>query len=89
MQSIPVDLNRDKIIDQYNITMRIRKPNSDLFLSKVDLIIAFDYQLKNLIKMKMEGLTVVSVDTMASTKMNPGKVRTTGTIDFIQPNAMK
>jgi hypothetical protein len=29
---IPVDKNKDGIIDQYNITMRVRKPSADLAL---------------------------------------------------------
>jgi len=35
---------------------------------------AFDYELSDLIKMKMQGLAVVSVDAFASDSLNAGKI---------------
>lgn len=55
----------------------------------MDLILAFDYQLSEVIKLKMEGLAIISVDTLASQNLNPSTIKTTGTMRFIQPNSLK
>ena len=73
-QAIPLDLDRDGIVDQYNVTMRIKKPTTTLQLAQANLILAFDYELNELIKMKMQGLAVISVDAFASSKLNAGKI---------------
>jgi hypothetical protein len=52
-QAMPVDQDRDGMVDQFNITMRIKKPLSTLKLQKANIILAFDYQLKDLVRMKM------------------------------------
>ena len=46
--------------------MRIKKPASNLNLQNLNVILAVDYELKDMIRMKMEGLAVVQVDTFAS-----------------------
>jgi hypothetical protein len=33
ISSIPLDFNKDGVFDQWNVTMRIRKPSFDLALS--------------------------------------------------------
>ena len=71
IQSIAVDQDHDGMVDYYNISMRVKKPLSHLKLRKMDLIIAFDYKLESLIKLKMEGLAIISVDTLATPKLNP------------------
>lgn len=89
IQATPIDIDLDGVVDQYNISMRIKKPVDDWRLRKMDLIIAFDYKLKDIIKLKMEGLAIVSVDTMASAKLNPSEIRTRGQMELIQPIALK
>lgn len=69
-----VDADFDGVVDQYNISMRVKKPVDSWRLRKMDLIIAFDYKLSDIIKLKMEGLAIVSVDTLASSKLNPTEI---------------
>ena len=64
--------------------MRIKKPEKGWKLRKLDLIIAFDYQLSEIIKLQMEGLALISVDTLASKNLNPTVVRTSGDMKLIQ-----
>jgi hypothetical protein len=66
IKSSAVDLNNDGVIDQYNISLRIKKPWAGMTLSRADLILAFNYELKGLLKMKMEGLAVVTADSLSS-----------------------
>jgi len=46
--------------------MRLKKPKSSLNLQNFNMIIAFDYELKDMIRMKMEGLAYVQIDAFAS-----------------------
>jgi len=81
-----VDLNHDGIVDQYNMTMRVRKPfrpaakadDKDYSLKNANLILAFDYKLTGLIKMKLEALAVVSIDALVEDTLNAGKITTYG-----------
>lgn len=83
IQTVAIDTDFDGIVDQYNISMRIKKPDNSLKLRKVDLIIAFDYQLNQIIKLKMEGLAIVSLDTLASDNLNPTLIKTSGNMNLI------
>lgn len=76
-------------MDHYNISMRIKKPESNLRLRKMDLVIAFDYALNSIIKLKMEGLAIISVDTLSSAKLNPVSINTQGTVQLVQPISLK
>ena len=49
----PVDTDRDGIVDQYNVTMRIKKPVKTLKMEQANIILAFDYQLSELVKMSI------------------------------------
>ena len=85
-QALPVDQDRDGLVDQYNITIRIKKPLSTLKLEQASIILAFDYQLKDLLKMKMQGLAVVTVEAPAV--LNAGKIIAQGQLNLKQPNAL-
>ena len=61
IKSVGIDLNNDGIYDQWNITMRVRKPDTSLKLSQASLIAAFDYQTRESVKMQMESLAVSQV----------------------------
>lgn len=43
-------------------------------LANANLILAFDYQLHDIIHMKMEGLAVVDIETLSSGHLNAGKL---------------
>ena len=95
IQSISLDQDRDGTIDQYNVTMRIKKPKalnadkvSPLKMQQLNVVLAFDYQLKDMINLKMEGLAVMQVDAIASDKLNAGTVKSDGSIRLRQPNAL-
>lgn len=83
IQTVAVDSDFDEIVDQYNITLRVKKPVNSWKLRKVDLIVAFDYQLNNIIKLKMEGLAIVSIDTLASDNLNPIMIKTNGVMNLV------
>jgi hypothetical protein len=44
--------------------------------------LAFDYSLEDLVKMKMHGLAVISVDAFASDKLNAGKILAQGQLNL-------
>ena len=52
------------------------------------MIIAFDYELKDMIRMKMEGLAYVQIDAFASKNLNAGSITTQGSLNLVQPNAL-
>ena len=56
--------------------MRIKKPVKDIALRGVNMILAFDYEVSGLIKMKMEGIAELSVKTLGSANINAGKIGT-------------
>jgi len=84
----PVDRNKDGVIDQYNITMRVRKPSADLALQQMHIVMAFDYEISDLIHMKLEGLANVNIHAMASSKLSASKLKTQGHLNLRQPNAL-
>lgn len=58
VESAGVDLDKDGRIDQWNITMKIKKPQSNFKLEQANLIVAFDYQTDDTVQMQMESLAV-------------------------------
>ena len=88
IQTIALDNDRDGKIDQLNVTMRLKKPKSSLNLQNFNMIMAFDYELKDMIRMKMEGLAYVQIDAFASRNLNAGSITTQGSLNLVQPNAL-
>ena len=81
IKSVGIDLNNDGVYDQWNITMRVRKPENDLKLSQASLIAAFDYQTRDSVKMQMESLAVAQIRIPSSSdKICASKVTTSGTL---------
>ena len=58
VQSVGVDTDKDGNIDQWNITMSIRKPELYYKLEDVNIIVAFDYKTDDSVNMQMEALAV-------------------------------
>ena len=81
IKSVGNDLNNDGIYEQWNITMRVRKPSPTFKLAQANIIAAFDYQTQDNVKMQMESLAVsqVSIPT-GSTDVCASKVTTSGTL---------
>lgn len=82
MSYIPIDKNGDGIIDQYNMTIRVRKPIEQMALTQSNLILAFDYELTQDVKMKMEGLAFVQFTPLASDKLSASKLRAHGYLNL-------
>jgi len=59
IQTISLDHDRDGVLDQYNITLRYKKSKKSLKMQQMNVILAFDYQLQDMINLKMEGLVVM------------------------------
>ena len=75
------DLNNDGIYEQWNITMRVRKPNPEFKLAQANIIAAFDYQTQDNVKMQMESLAVSQVSIPAgSMNVCASKVTMSGTL---------
>ena len=53
-----MDLDKDGRIDQWNITMKIKKPQSNFKLEQANLIVGLDYKTDDTVKMQMESLAV-------------------------------
>ena len=47
---------------------------------------AFDYELQELVNMRMQGLAVIEAHAISS--LNAGKVSTNGQLNLRQPNAL-
>ena len=89
IKSVGIDLNNDGVYDQWNITMRVRKPEADLKLSQASLIAAFDYQTRDSVKMQMESLAVAQIRIPSgSDKICASKVTTSGTLKLKQTSAL-
>lgn len=58
IESVGVDRDKDGVYDQWNITMRIRKPQLDYKLDQANVILAFDYRTDETVKMQMETFAV-------------------------------
>jgi hypothetical protein len=71
-----LDNNRDGITDQYKIQLRIKKPLSNQALQQLNLIVAFDLQLTETTKMKMEGIAFVNLDLHATKTLSASKIMT-------------
>jgi hypothetical protein len=52
------------------------------------IVMAFDYEIKDLVHMKMEGLANVNIHAMASSKLSASKLKTQGHLNLRQPNAL-
>ena len=61
VSSVGVDLDNDGIYDQWNITMRIRRPQADFKLEQANVILGFDYRTDDIVNMQMESLAVAQV----------------------------
>ena len=56
----PVDFDSNGVVDQFNVTMVVKRPSNNLKFKDVSVIMGFNCELKDVVKMKMEGLAVVS-----------------------------
>ena len=55
----------------------------------MDLFFGFDCKLQDMLKMRMQGLAVVSANALASDKLNAGKFRVRGDLSILQPNRLQ
>ena len=89
VESVGVDIDKDGIIDQWNITMRVRKPEPEFKLANANVILGFDYQTDDIVRMQMEGLAVAQVHIpAASMSVSASKLRISGTLRFKQTEAI-
>ena len=58
VESVSVDRDNDGRPEQWNITMRVRKPQTDFKLEQASIIIAFDYKTTETVALQMETLAV-------------------------------
>lgn len=88
----PVDLDRDGTVDQFNITMRIKKPvnsaGSYLALNQLNLLMEFQCELSSVLQMSMQGVASIDIDAYATDKLSVNKIKTQGDLLLAQPNAM-
>merc|ERR1712157_718364 len=76
-------------MDQWNITMRVKKPNPSFKLQQANVIAAFDYQTDEIVKMQMEGLALAQVALPAqSMSVGAQKIRMSGALHFKQTAAI-
>ena len=61
VESVGVDKDQDGLIDQWNITMTVKKPEADLKFEQANVILAFDYETDETVTMQMETLAVAQV----------------------------
>lgn len=59
-----------------------------MVLKKMDLLFGFNCELKEMLKMRMQGFTIMSTDMLASASLNAGKIRMSGDLQMDQPNAL-
>merc|ERR1719263_2676819 len=85
----PIDLNRDGIVDQYNITLRVKKPLQNLALDQIHLVLAFDFVLNDIVKMKMQGLATINIQTLSGSKIGATRIKTDGKLLLKSPNALR
>jgi hypothetical protein len=82
---VGVDRDNDGVMDQWNITMRVRKPQANFKLKQANVIVAFDYQIDGAVKMQLETLAMAQVAVPAqSMSVSASKIRMSGTLRFKQ-----
>ena len=69
--------------------MRIKKPLAKLALSQLNLLMAFDLELDQTIRMKMEGIANVNIRPLASASLSASSLKTQGQLMLRQPNALQ
>ena len=81
----PIGSDADNIASELQLTLQIRKPEDNLSLVSLSVIFDLSYELSNIVKMKMNGLAVASIDTLVSksNKLNPQSVFFDGTLNLI------
>ena len=85
--SVQQDMDRDGIPERWNVSMRIRKPAltsgvpSDLIGGTI--VLGFDYETQQTIKMDLYALAVVRLENLPSGgKTSVKKVKTIGTLEL-------
>lgn len=80
-----VDRDKDGRVDQWNITMTIKKPQNGYRLEQANVIVAFDYATDETVILQMESLAVAGVHIPAhSMSVSAKKIRMSGTLRFKQ-----
>ena len=74
--TIPIDSDKDGLVDSFNISMRIKKPLPNLALNQLNVLMAFDLEISDIVKMRMEGIGAVNVNAMASKSLSASKIIT-------------
>jgi len=62
MDKIP-QISGEFLPEAINITLRIKNPGANIFLTNLDLLFAFDYETSDVVDMKMETLAHVQLTT--------------------------
>lgn len=75
--------------DQLTIKMRIKKPSKALTLSRFNILLAFNEDYSDQIKMKLEGVAIINVDCFTSGQLAASKVSTHGTLQLKQQSLIK
>lgn len=86
--TVPIDSDKDGLVDSYNITLRIKKPLANLALRELNVLLAFDFEISDIVKMRMEGILAVNINAMSSPTLSASKLSTTGHLKLRQPNAL-
>jgi hypothetical protein len=90
IKSTVEDFDRDHLGDRWNISMRVRKPSAGADLRQATIVLGFDYETSDVVKMQMESLAVVSIDGLNSGGSTSVKrVKTIGTLELRQSSPIK
>jgi len=65
--------------------MRIRKPSDSLKFSRVTLLLGFQMEFQEVLKMRLNGLGVTQVEIMQSSNAQASKISATGNLKLVQP----
>lgn len=86
-----LDTNVDKSgkADQLTLKMRIKKPNKALTLSRFNVLLAFNEEFSENIKMKLEGVAIINVDCFTSGQLAASKLMTHGSLQLRQQSLIK
>jgi hypothetical protein len=96
IKSIGEDFDNDGLVDRWNVSMRVRRPQlsasgAGADLRQASIVLGFNYQTQQVVKMQMETLAVVQVgyDLLvggASTTVN--KITAIGSLDLVQQSVI-
>ena len=97
IKSIGEDFDNDGLVDRWNMSMRVKRPQlsasgSGADLRQATIVVGFNYQTQQVVKMQMETLAVVQVGydlLVGGASTTVSKITAIGSLDLVQQSVIQ